>query len=170
MDRAGRRPRFLAKRELFENPVLRTVLLGAGQIPVDRGTGNRAPLLEAARALERGEVVVLYPEGTSATSNPDFSPGQGKNGAVRLSLMSGVPILPVAVWGGQYVWLRSGRVHPTFGRPIWMQAGQPYDVSAEAGSTDAQASVRGLTDRLMGRLAELVDDLRARYPRRWAQR
>jgi 1-acyl-sn-glycerol-3-phosphate acyltransferase len=62
---AGRRPRFLAKRELFGNPLVGAALRGAGQIPVDRGTGDRTPLDAAAPALEAGEVVVVYPEGTS---------------------------------------------------------------------------------------------------------
>ncbi|HEX9122368.1 MAG TPA: lysophospholipid acyltransferase family protein [Actinomycetota bacterium] len=175
VDRANRRPRFLAKRELFDNWFLRTVLLGAGQIPVARGTGDRAPLLEAAQALEAGEVVVVYPEGTSITADADFSPGPGKNGAVRLSLMTGIPILPVATWGGQYVWRRGERIHPTFGRPIWLKAGEPYDVLArgdaleERDAVENRDAVRELTDGLMRALTALVSDMRARYPKRWAR-
>ena len=165
--RAGRRPRFLAKQELFENPFLRVVLRGAGQIPVRRGIGDQAPLEGAARALTRGEVVVVYPEGTSVTENPDFSPGRGKTGAVRLSLMAGVPILPVATWGGQYVWLRSGKGNLRFGRPIWVKAGDPFVPSEHAGSDLDPKTVRALTDQLMGELARLVDDLRSWYPKRW---
>jgi len=165
--RAGRRPRFLAKQELFENPFLRVVLRGAGQIPVRRGIGDQAPLEGAARALTRGEVVVVYPEGTSVTENPDFSPGRGKTGAVRLSLMAGVPILPVATWGGQYVWLRSGKGNLRFGRPIWVKAGDPFVPSEHAGSDPDPKTVRALTDQLMGELARLVDDLRSWYPKRW---
>lgn len=165
--RAGRRPRFLAKQELFENPFLRVVLRGAGQIPVRRGSGDQTPLEAAARALARGEVVVMYPEGTSVTENPDFSPGRGKTGAVRLSLMAGVPILPVATWGGQYVWLRSGKGSLRFGRPIWLKAGDPFVPSERAGSDPDPKTVRALTDELMGELARLVEDLRSRYPKRW---
>lgn len=166
--RAGRRPRFLAKQELFENPFLRVVLRGAGQIPVHRGTGDQTPLEAAGRALARGEVVVVYPEGTSVTESPDFSPGRGKTGAVRLSLMVGVPILPVATWGGQYVWLRSGKGSLRFGRPIWLKAGDPIDPSGHAGANPDAQTARALTDRLMSELARLVDDLRSRYPKRWA--
>jgi len=165
--RSGRRPRFLAKQELFENPFLRVVLRGAGQIPVRRGTGDQSSLEAAARALAGGEVVVVYPEGTSVTENPDFSPGRGKTGAVRLSLMAGVPILPVATWGGQYVWLRSGKGSLRFGRPIWVKAGDPLVPSEHAGSDPDPKTVRTLTDQLMGELARLVDDLRTRYPKRW---
>jgi 1-acyl-sn-glycerol-3-phosphate acyltransferase len=166
---AGRRPRFLAKAELFEHPVLRVVLRGAGQIPVRRGTGDQAPLEEAARALDGGEVVVIYPEGTSMTQNPDLSPMRGKTGAVRLSIRTRVPILPVATWGGQYVWRKGARKRLTFGRPIWLKAGEPMEPPAMGPASEQdQELVRRLTDELMDRLTVLVDDVRSRYPKRWA--
>jgi len=168
VDRAGRRPRFLAKQELFENRFLRTVLLGCGQIPVRRGTGDQTPLQAAARAIQAGEVVVIYPEGTSVTDRPDFSPMRGKTGAVRLSAATGVPILPVATWGGQYVWRRGARPRPAFGRPVWLAAGSPIaPPPAEALDADPERA-RRLTDELMAELTALVADLRARYPKRWA--
>ena len=166
---AGRRPRFLAKAELFDNALLRVVLLGAGQIPVRRGTGDQTPLEEAAGAIDRGEVVVIYPEGTSVTENPDLSPMRGKTGAIRLSIRTGAPILPVATWGGQYVWRKGHRKDLAFGRPIWLKAGEPVDPAAVVEEREQDPElVRGLTDELMGRLALLVDDLRSRYPKRWS--
>jgi 1-acyl-sn-glycerol-3-phosphate acyltransferase len=166
--KAGRRPRFLAKQELFDMRFAGMVLRGAGQIPVRRGTGDQSPLEEAERAIADGEVVVVYPEGTSTTTNPDFSPGRGKTGAVRLSLATGVPILPVATWGGQFVWRRSGRQSLAFGRPIWVRAGEPFDPAARGGDDPDHATVRALTDALMDELAALVGGLRARYPERWS--
>jgi 1-acyl-sn-glycerol-3-phosphate acyltransferase len=165
--RAGRRPRFLAKRELFDARFVGTVLRGARQISVERGTGDRSPLEDARQAVDRGEVVVIYPEGTTTTTHEDFSPGRGKTGAVRLAIATGVPILPVATWGGQFVWRRSGRQSLTFGRPIWVAAGEPFEPSERSdGESDARR-LRTLTDDLMGELDKLVADLRARYPTRW---
>jgi 1-acyl-sn-glycerol-3-phosphate acyltransferase len=164
---AGRRPRFLAKQELFENPFLRIPLRGLGQIPVRRGTGDQTSLQDAMGALALGEVVVIYPEGTSLTDRPDFSPGRGKTGAIRLALATEVKILPVATWGGQYVWRRGERKRFTFGRPIWLKAGEPFDPAARAGA-DEPDLVRALTDQLMEELALVVTELRSRYPKRWA--
>ena len=165
--KAGRRPRFLAKRELFEARFVGTVLRGARQISVERGTGDRSPLEDAREAVDRGEVVVIYPEGTTTTTHEDFSPGRGKTGAIRLAIATGVPILPAATWGGQFVWRRSGRQSLTFGRPIWVAAGEPFDPSERLdGELDARR-LRSLTDDLMGELDKLVADLRARYPTRW---
>jgi 1-acyl-sn-glycerol-3-phosphate acyltransferase len=169
VDRAGRRPRFLAKRELFDKPIVGTALRGSGQIPVRRGGGDPSTLEDGTRALEEGEVVVIYPEGTTTTTNPDFSPGRGKTGAVRLALATGVPILPVATWGGQYVWRNDGRQSLAFGRPIWLRAGEPLDLRSRVGADDDPATVRPLTDELMRELGGLVDDLRGRYPARWSR-
>lgn len=164
--RAGRRPRFLAKRELFDARVVGTVLRGAHQISVERGTGDRSPIDDAARAVEQGEVVVVYPEGTTTTTNEDFSPGRGKTGAVRLSIATGIPILPVATWGGQFVWRKSGRQSLAFGRPIWVAAGEPFEPT-ERSAGDAGRALRASTEELMAELGRLVEDLRHRYPARW---
>jgi 1-acyl-sn-glycerol-3-phosphate acyltransferase len=165
--KAGRRPRFLAKQELFDARFVGTVLRGARQISVERGTGGRSPLEDAGRAVERGEVVVIYPEGTTTTTHEDFSPGRGKTGAVRLAIATGVPVLPVATWGGQFVWRRSGRQSLTFGRPIWVVAGEPFDPTERLDGEPDARRLRTLTDDLMGELDKLVADLRARYPTRW---
>jgi 1-acyl-sn-glycerol-3-phosphate acyltransferase len=167
--RAGRRPRFLAKAELFQNPLLRTVLRGLRQIPVQRGTGDQTSLEEATRAIERGEVVVIYPEGTSTAGRPGFLPGRGKTGAVRLALATGARIVPVATWGGQYVWRRGSFRFPEFGRPILLRAGEPIDVRARAGGVEDYETIRRLTDELMDGLTELVEGLRDAYPRRWSR-
>ena len=164
--KAGRRPRFLAKQELFTIPVVGRVIRGAHQIPVKRGSGDPAPLIWASRALEAGEAVVIYPEGT-VTRNPDYLPMQGKTGAVRLSLMSGVPITPLATWGGQAVWQKSGKGSLRFGRPIWLKAGEPIDFSDRADEVDDREALHEMTDELMSALTALVLDLRSRYPKRW---
>jgi 1-acyl-sn-glycerol-3-phosphate acyltransferase len=164
---AGRRPRFLAKRELFDNRFTGMVMRGAGQIPVDRGSGDNRPLLAAVEALGRGEVVVIYPEGTSQTDDPEFRPTNGKTGVARLALMTGLPVVPVATWGGQYVWRKSGRESLRFGRPIWVKAGEPIDLASSGADPEDREATQALTDVVMASLASIVDDLRTRYPKPW---
>ena len=167
--KAGRRPRFLAKQELFEGRLVGAALRGAHQIPVRRGAGDETPLAEAERALAAGEIVVIYPEGTTSTTNEDFSPGPGKTGVARLALATGVPVLPVATWGGQYVWRKGGRQSLAFGRPIWLEAGTPMDLGAGVSGEVGKAKLRGLTDDVMRELGRLVDGSRTRYPARWSR-
>ena len=165
--KAGRRPRFLAKIELFENRWTGPVLKGARQIPVRRGTGEHAPVEFGRKALRAGELVVVYPEST-VTSNPDFSPMRGKTGVARLSLAARVPVIPVAVWGSAPVWQKDGRRDLKFGRPIWVKAGTPLDFSSYEDRTEDPAAYREITDQVMAELSVLVDDLRSRYPKRWS--
>jgi 1-acyl-sn-glycerol-3-phosphate acyltransferase len=166
--KAGRRPRFLAKEELFKIPLVGTALRGAGQIPVDRGkSGDPSPLNFAQEALRAGEVVVIYPEGT-VTDSPDSMPMQGRTGVVRLSLATGVPIVPMASWGSQAVWQKTGRGSLKFGRPVWVKAGSPIDLSTHVAERDDREVLRKLTADVMAEIASIVEDLRARYPKRWA--
>jgi 1-acyl-sn-glycerol-3-phosphate acyltransferase len=165
--RAGRRPRFLAKHELFRIPVVGTVLRGVRQIPVVRGSGDGSALAAAERAVAAGEVVVIYPEGT-VTSRADHLPMEGKSGTIRLALATGAPIVPMVSWGSHAVWQKSGRGSLRFGRPVWVKVGEPIDLSdrrVEAGDRDA---LKVMTAELMDRLTDLVIDLRDRYPERWS--
>ena len=163
---AGRRPRFLAKSELFEIPIVGRALRGANQIPVRRGGRDRAPLMAAERALNDGEIVVIYPEGT-VTNRPDHLPMQAKTGTVRLALATGAPIVPLASWGSHPVWQKSGRGSLRFGRPVWVKAGPPIDLSHRRGESDDPEAVRTMTAEMMQTLTELVVDLRERYPKGW---
>ena len=167
LERAGRRPRYLAKIELFKHPVTGPVLRGARQIPVVRGSGAQGPVDTALRELRAGEVVVVYPEST-VTTNEDFSPMRGKTGIARLTLASAVPVIPLAVWGSAPVWQKGGGRNLKFGRPIWVKAGAPLDFSEYDDRQDDPEALRTVTDQVMAELTVLVDDLRARYPKRWS--
>lgn len=164
--KAGRHVRFLAKKELYGNRLLRRMLVGAGQIPVDRGSGSMAPVNAAVKALHGGEAVMVYPEGT-VTRDPDHLPMQGRTGIARLALASGLPVLPLAVWGSQHVWQRDGSRSLRFGRPIWLRAGAPRDLSEFEGRRDEPEALRAATDTIMGDLTRLVEELRSHYPKEW---
>jgi 1-acyl-sn-glycerol-3-phosphate acyltransferase len=166
IERAGRRPRFLAKEELFRIPVVGMVLRGAGQIPVARGARDRSSLARAEAALGHGEVVVVYPEGT-VTTRDDRLPMEGKTGVVRLSVATGVPITPMASWGSQAVWQKSGRGSLRPGRPIWTSVGEP--IAAPVPPEGEQPPLRELTAQVMDAITHLVVELRDRYPRGWTK-
>jgi len=167
IEKAGRRPRYLAKSELYKNPILRKVLEGSSMIRVERGSGDHAPVDAARRALRDGRVVVVYPEST-VTTNADFTPMQAKTGIARLTLATHVPVLPLAVWGSQNVWQRGGVRSLRAGRPIWVKAGTPMDFSEHEGLADDPGTLRQVTDEVMAELGVLVEDLRSRYPKKWS--
>jgi 1-acyl-sn-glycerol-3-phosphate acyltransferase len=165
--RAKRRPRFLAKDDLFRAFGIRWAMKGTRQIPVARGTGDQSPLRNAEAALRANQVVVVYPEGT-VTHRPDGLPMEGKTGTVRLALAAGVPILPMVSWGSAPVWQKSGPGSLRPRRPVWVRVGDPFDVASRGVSIDDHDGVRALTDELMGVLTADVEALRAAYPPAWA--
>ncbi len=153
----GRIPRFLAKSQLFDTPAVGTILRGARQIPVFRGTGNAGEALSAAiDALRAGELVVIYPEGT-ITRDPHGWPMVARNGVARLALRAAVPVLPVAQWH------RSGW-HG--GRRYSVLVGSPLDVVPwqEARTTPSADALQEVTSRVMRRVRDQLAELRGETP------
>jgi 1-acyl-sn-glycerol-3-phosphate acyltransferase len=166
--KAGRRPRFLAKEELFRIPLVGSAFRGAKQIPVVRGSGDATAALKAAeRSIAHGEVVVIYPEGT-VTTRADHLPMRGKTGVIRLSLATGVPITPLVSWGSQAVWQKSGRGSLKFGRPVLLRAGPAIDLTGRRDEAGEVAAVRAMAADVMDVLTTMVEELRAAYPKRWS--
>jgi 1-acyl-sn-glycerol-3-phosphate acyltransferase len=158
IDAAGREARFLAKSELYRNPLLGWVLRGAGQIPVYRESRDAArSLQDAVAAMRDGAAVVIYPEGTT-TRNPDFSPMKAKNGVARLAALTGAPVVPVGLWGAQLLFTR-GKIGPfRRGIRVVVRAGPPIDLGL---SPDASLeAVNDAKDRVMEAIATLVEEAR----------
>lgn len=161
---SGVAPRFLAKESLFRVPGLGALLRAARQIPVLRGTSRSADALAAAKdALGRGELLMIFPEGTY-TRDPALWPMQARLGAARLALSTGAPLLPIASWGGRGLWpVGSPLPRPAPGRRVRMLVGAPYTVAAAAGESEHEAALR-ITEDLMGRIAALLGQLRGLEP------
>jgi 1-acyl-sn-glycerol-3-phosphate acyltransferase len=86
-----RRVRFMAKAELWRYPVVRWAMEAYGTFPVERGSGDTGAMTRAGELLEQGEVLGMFPRGTSKPSGNRA----WHRGAARLALAHGVPIVPV---------------------------------------------------------------------------
>lgn len=162
---ADRPPRFLAKEAVFRVPVMGRIITNAQQIPVYRDTKDAANAVrDALTALSAGECVVVYPEGT-LTRDPDLWPMAAKTGAVRLALMSGSPLFPMAHWGAQDVmapYKKEFRILPR--KTIRVEIGPPVDLSdLSERPLDAHTLNEG-GDRLMDAIAGLLGDIRGEEP------
>lgn len=160
--RLGRAPRFLAKEALFRVPVIGWLLTRTGQIPVQRGGASRGAvaLTSAKRLIDRGESVVIYPEG-SLTRDPDLWPMRGKTGAVRVALEHDIPIIPVAHWGAQDLMSRYGRKFRLWPRAkIRMRFGAPVDLSEFRGRPLDQVVLNAATARVIDAITVLLEELR----------
>ena len=153
--RLGRPVRFLGKRQIFDAPVVGQIARALGGISVDRGSGSDQPLRDAQRALEAGELLVILPQGTIPRGEAFFDPVlRAKTGTARLAAMTGVPVVPIGLWGTEAVWPRSARVpnmmnitHPPLVR---VRVGAPVHLGLE----DAVADSAAIMDAISGLLPD----------------
>jgi 1-acyl-sn-glycerol-3-phosphate acyltransferase len=148
-----RRVRFLATSSAFRNPIVGGLLLRLGQIPVDRRAGAAA-YAAAVAALQSGSIVGVFPE---AGVDASFTVRALKTGAVRLAAEGGVPLIPVALWGGQRLMTREHRVRffERFGIPVSIAFGPALSLAGEHHAVSA---------KLRASLQDLVASLQAAYP------
>ena len=135
-----RRPMYyVAKKELFSRPWQAWVLNALGAFPVDRGAAD-GEMIETAKAiLGRGDIVLIFPEGTRTRPG---ALGHPKRGVGRLALESGVPVVPVAVIGTEDV--RKGwRIRP---RKVRIRAGRALRFPEVHNASPALAGA--VTDRI----------------------
>ena len=89
--------RFMGKAQLFDIPVIRSLVRACGGFPVRRGQGDSFAMELASRILRSGQPLCMYPEGTRYRANDELGPA--RRGAARLALETGVPVIPVASHG-----------------------------------------------------------------------
>jgi glycerol-3-phosphate dehydrogenase (NAD(P)+) len=136
----ARRPLYyVAKKELFVKGWMAWILNALGAFPVDRGVGDDEMIETAKAILARGDIVLIFPEGTRTRPG---SLGKPKRGAGRLALETGAPVVPIAVIGTEDV-RRGWRIRP---RKIRIRAGRPlhFPIVENASPTLARA----VTDRI----------------------
>lgn len=158
---AGRWPRFLAKASVFRLPLVGSLLYAVQQIPVQRGTIDAVKALDAAvEAVRTAGAVLIYPEGTT-TKEPDLWPMRGKTGAARLWLATGVPMVPVVMWGPERLFdPRKRRLRPVPRTPVTVIAGPPLDLSPWVGAAPTGVVLQEITEFIMLTLRDMLADIR----------
>ena len=157
--------RVLCKASLFKVPVLGWIMRQAGQVPVYRESGRGGAALSAAtQALQEGEVIAIFPEGT-LTRDPDYWPMTPKTGVGRLALSCDAPIIPVAQWGAHRVLGRYSRKLRLWGRPqVTVQFGEPIDISDVRAIEDQKEAARIVSDRVIDAITDMLSVIRQEGP------
>ncbi|WP_327392945.1 1-acyl-sn-glycerol-3-phosphate acyltransferase [Streptomyces sp. NBC_01186] len=159
----GRVPRFLAKVGLFRGGFVGAAMRGTGQIPVYRESADAVGAFRAAvEAIEKGECVAFYPEGT-LTRDPAMWPMPGKTGAARVALLTRAPVIPVAQWGANlamppYAKEKKLRLFPR--KTLTVQAGPAIDLSAFYEREPTADVLRQVTDVMMDAVTEQLAGIR----------
>jgi 1-acyl-sn-glycerol-3-phosphate acyltransferase len=143
-----RRVHFMAKKELFRNPLVGWLLHGLQAYPVTRERVDPSTLKRTLSLLAAGQVVLMFPEGTRGDGR---TLGPAKSGIAVVAARSGAAVVPVFHWGTEQALPRGSRrvrrvpLRVRFGPPIAFPAG---------GRTDRQA-VEDFCRQLMEAIAAL---------------
>lgn len=161
----GRIPHFLAKKELFDLPVVGKLIGNMKQIPVDRAGRTTNSLKMAEEVLSRDGVIIIYPEGTT-TKDPEMWPQIGRIGMIRLALSTGAPVIPVGQWGVHET-LPKGDIFPHVfpRRTSAIRVGTESDLEwIRTTENPGQKDLAAATEQVMSEITDLMAPLREGTP------
>ena len=149
---AGRKVRFMAKREIFDHRIGGPVMRSMHHIEVDRGDGLRS-FHTAVDYLRSGEAVGIFPE---ATISRAMELKEFKTGAVRIAAEAAVPVVPVVLWGTQRIFTKDHPKDLSRGTTILIRIGAPILPTGADPVTE--------TAQLRGAMARLLEEAVHAYP------
>ncbi len=138
---APRPVHFMAKEELFQQPVLKSVLPNVNAFPVKRGLSDRQAIRRALELLRSGQVVGMFPEGTRSKTG---KLGKGLTGAGFFALKGDAVVMPCAIIG-PYKPFRKLKV--VYGKPIDMAPYRERKASAEEATEAIMAAIQELLEK-----------------------
>ncbi|MGD9696893.1 MAG: lysophospholipid acyltransferase family protein [Thermoleophilia bacterium] len=139
--RRRRRSYYMAKIELFRPAWFGRIIRGLGAFPVERGGADRRALRIAREVLQRGDVLLMFPEGHRQR---DGILKPGLPGAGSLGLLPGVTVVPAAIWGSN-----------SFLRRVRVAIGEPLDLGDVPDGPRA-GRAEWAVDRMMAAVAALL--------------
>lgn len=107
--------RFMAKEELFKNPVFGALIKALGAFPVRRGKGDIGAIKASLKILGEGNVMLMFPEGHRIK---DGRKVKAKPGVALIAQRAQVPVVPVYI-SGEYKWMH--KITVTYGKPISLE-------------------------------------------------
>ncbi|MCK8823936.1 lysophospholipid acyltransferase family protein [Fuchsiella alkaliacetigena] len=140
----NRRVHFVAKKELFEVPILGSILSHIGTLPIKRGKPDRQAIRAALNILEEGEVLGLFPEGTRSKSG---KLRRAKLGVVMIALKSKAPILPIGLVNTEKL----------FKEKIKINIGQAFTLSDYYDKKLDKSEMREAGAEIMAKISELLE-------------
>lgn len=140
---------YIAKEELFKNPFLGWLIRQFGTFPVKRGTVDRTAIRQALRELKAGNPLGIFPEGTRIRRE---GLGRFHSGMASLALMTGTPVVPVAVIGSRWMPHKKGPLAVLIGKPVEVKKQRPTDEKVAELNDVVKGKIQGLMDEYMKRV------------------
>ena len=136
---------FVAKAELFHNPLFGALIRSYNSIPIQRGAQARAGLRGAEEVLSAGGAVLIFPEGTRNKSGELLPP---RAGVGRLAAVTRTPVAPACITGSNQIRRSMRRRVPiriTFGSPMMPPAsGHPEREEVRAYARMVMDTIRAM--------------------------
>jgi len=136
---ATRQVYFMAKQELFKNPLFGGIIRRTNALPLRRGTIDRAALDSCVEVIEQGYGLTVFPEGTRAKEGRFLDP---KPGVGMVAVRARCPIVPACIHGSNNLracFLGRDRLSITYGEPLPADWVASFDASKEGYPAIAQA-------------------------------
>jgi 1-acyl-sn-glycerol-3-phosphate acyltransferase len=149
----------MAKAEYFERSWLQTWIFTAFHaFPVVRHSADRSAIRRATAILRDGHLLVLYPEGTRITSGGLHRP---EPGAGFIAMLSGAPVLPVAITGSREVFGKGFKLPRR--APLRVEWGEPFKIASRL-PDGRRVEYQDASDAIMLAIAEMLpEELRGEY-------
>jgi 1-acyl-sn-glycerol-3-phosphate acyltransferase len=137
---------YLAKKQLFDIPLLGAIIRACGAYPLDRDAGGVAAVRVALRVLKEGRCVGIFPEGTR--NRTGTAPEKG--GAAFLAALSGAPVVPAAVSGTKDA-KHFAQIRVAYGEPLTIVRNRKADEDdLEKWTTEIMRRIRVLQESIGG--------------------
>lgn len=158
----GRHPRGIYKSEFNRFGIVRWAFALVGGIPVERGTADMSALRAAQHALQRGEDILIFPEGTRVRTDDQIAPIHG--GFALMAQMGKAPVAPLAVCGFRDITPAGKKL----ARPVkcWMRAGDMVRFEDAPKDQKRSARTQWVEDEAVKRMFAIRDELRVEHPGR----
>lgn len=139
---SSKRPlRFMAKEELFKNPVFGFIIKKLGAFPIRRGRNDIGAIKSSMKILGGGDILLMFPEGHRVKNNRAV---KAKPGVAMIAHMAKVPVVPVNI-SGKYAWMQ--KITVTYGRPIYLDE--------YFGQKLSQEKIQEIADGILNSIREL---------------
>ena len=137
-----RLPRYIGKKELFANPILRWMLHQVRVFPVDRQTAMDMKAVKQALAiLKEGEILGIFAEGTRVKEGQDVA---AKAGVALFAMKGNAPVIPCAI-SGKYKF--RGKIRVEYGAPMMLEEFRGEKLTSEV--------MEEITGKIMGKVEEM---------------